>query len=87
MLDDFRLWRHIDARTEPNTSDKVNYVIDKIHDKTHTVKLKAKSKTVGVIPTYFFEKTMDFDNLKVLALENQYIDGSEVHNCLLLNIN
>lgn len=71
-------WRYIDARRNPNTSEKVQYCSDRIHEKTTHVLLRAKDKTCGLVPYNFFTFINPFKNIKVLALENQRFHGSRV---------
>ncbi|KAJ8916050.1 hypothetical protein NQ315_010918 [Exocentrus adspersus] len=71
-------WRYIDARRHPNTSDKVEYCSDRIHERTTHVFLKAKDKTSGLVPVNFFKTINPFRNLKILALENQRFHGSRL---------
>lgn len=71
-------WRYIDARRNPNTSEKVQYCSNRIHEKTTHVLLRAKDKTCGLVPYNFFTVINPFRNIKVLALENQRFHGSRV---------
>nr|CAI5848163.1 unnamed protein product [Callosobruchus analis] len=76
-IEDPALWKHVDARSEPNSTQKINYVIEKIHEKTLHVLLQGYKKYTN-IPKTFFDKVDPFENLKVLALESIKLCGSKV---------
>ncbi|CAH0549656.1 unnamed protein product [Brassicogethes aeneus] len=78
IISDLSLWRYIDARKEPNTTEKVAYCADRVHEKTCTALFRAHSKKIGVVQRAFFSNITKFDNMKILALENQFIDGRYV---------
>lgn len=77
-MEDPQLWRYIDARQEPNSTKKVNYVCDRVHDKTLHILLRAESKYVGVLPQQNLIGWNQLEQLTVLALENQRFDGRSV---------
>lgn len=74
IIEDLKLWRFMDCRAEPNTSDKVDYCIKKIHNRTSHVLFKARNKNEGVVPYFVFPLLTTFENLKILALEDQYFN-------------
>lgn len=45
IIEDLKLWRFMDCRAEPNTSDKVDYCIKKSTIAHHTYYLKQEIKT------------------------------------------
>ncbi|XP_066144971.1 uncharacterized protein [Euwallacea fornicatus] len=75
IVEDPQLWRYIEARQEPNSTKKVNYVCNRIHNKTSHILLKAESKYMGVLPQENLIGWNRLDQLTVLALENQRFDG------------
>lgn len=77
-MEDPQLWRYIDARQEPNSTKKVNYVCDRVHDKTLHILLRAESKYVGVLPQQNLIGWNQLEQLTVLALENERFDGRSV---------
>ncbi|KAF7271814.1 uncharacterized protein LOC143193807 [Rhynchophorus ferrugineus] len=81
IIEDPRLWQYIDARSEPNSTKKVEYICERVCEKTTTLLLKAESKYNGNVPEKYFSSWMDLENLLVLSLENQRFDGK--HFCLL----
>lgn len=77
-MEDPQLWRYIDARQEPNSTKKVNYVCDRVHDKTLHILLRAESKYEGVLSQQNLIGWNQLEQLTVLALENQRFDGRSV---------
>lgn len=72
------MWRYIDARHEPNSTKKVQYVCDQIHDRTSHMLFKAESKYNGLVPQDLLQGWNRLEHLAVLALENQRFDGRSV---------
>ncbi|CAH1976934.1 unnamed protein product [Acanthoscelides obtectus] len=76
-VEDPALWKHIDARSEPNSSAKIHYVTERIHERTANLLLRGYKKYSSV-PQNFFEKINLYEHIKVLALESVKLYGSKV---------
>ncbi|CAG9770240.1 unnamed protein product [Ceutorhynchus assimilis] len=79
IVEDPKLWEFIEARKEPNSTKKVQYVCDRIHDRTTHILMRAESRYDGVIPQDTLLGLNQLQNLRVLALENQRIDGKNIN--------
>nr|CAH7725302.1 unnamed protein product [Callosobruchus chinensis] len=77
-IEDPALWKKVDARSEPNSAEKINYVSERIHEKTVHVLLRGYKKYTNIHPHTFFDRIYPFENLKVLALENIKLYASKV---------
>ncbi|RZC42208.1 uncharacterized protein BDFB_004316 [Asbolus verrucosus] len=69
------LWKFIDARRAPNDQEKVLYCSARSHNDTHTFLTRADNHLETVAPDEFYIKINNLQNLRILALENQSIDG------------
>lgn len=72
-------WRYIDARNAPHDLEKFSFCCKRMHEGTTHFLYKGRSRTVEVLSGKFFNKARLWSNLKVLALENQYICGNTVN--------
>lgn len=77
LVKDPRLWKVIDARCSPNTLEKVQYCEERINDRTTRVLFAADSRCKEIVSNRLFKGSVG-QNLTVLALENQRIDGKYV---------
>lgn len=84
MVKQPRFWRFVDARNAPHDPEKFVYCCKRIHEGTTHFLYKGKSRTVEVLSGRFFSKVRFWSNLKVLALENQYICGNTVSEVLFV---
>lgn len=78
MVEDSKLWRYIDARAEPNTSGKVAYCLDRLHDRTNTLMMKANNNKLESVPYKLFPVLCGYENITVLALENQVFNAKKI---------
>lgn len=74
------MWRRIDARRSPNDEKKRVYCIDRAHSETRAILLREDKNVESRIPldSKFYMAFWNFTNLKILALEYQTIDGTQV---------
>ncbi|XP_019759132.1 uncharacterized protein LOC109537051 isoform X2 [Dendroctonus ponderosae] len=75
IVEDPQLWRYIDARHDPNSTKKIQYVSDRVHDKTMHILIRAESKYNGLLSQDILSGWSQLQQLTVLALENQRFDG------------
>ncbi|KAJ8976594.1 hypothetical protein NQ317_005784 [Molorchus minor] len=72
------LWKYIDARPEPNTDEKLNFCTNRIHEKTTHVLFRGRDRKCGQVPPKFLGIINPFQNIRVLALENQKFSNKRV---------
>lgn len=74
------LWKRIDARRSPNDEKKRVYCMKRAHSETRAILLREDKNVESRTPldATFYDAIQSFSNLKILALEHQTIDGSQV---------
>lgn len=78
LAKDRKLWRFVDARNAPHGAEKFAYCCERMHEETTHFLYRGEFKLVDVLADHFLTKVPVLKNLKVLALENQYIFGDTV---------
>ncbi|XP_050305403.1 uncharacterized protein LOC126742683 isoform X2 [Anthonomus grandis grandis] len=75
IVEDKQLWKLIDARDNPNTTEKARYISERVHQETSQIMVRAESTRCGNIRVEDLRSWMKLQNLQILALENQCFNG------------